>query len=66
MATAPTTPLAFVPAPELVVRLRAAADDITFAGRKDLHGDADLMREAADRIERAEASRRRVLLGGGL
>jgi len=59
------SPLAFVPAAELAQRLRAAAADRRFSG-VDPHGDADLQIEAADRIERAEASRRRVLIGGGL
>lgn len=54
-------PITVVPTPEFVARLRAAETSICL-----LTDTRDLLREAADRIERAEASRRRVMLGGGL
>jgi hypothetical protein len=76
MATGPHTPLAFVPAPEFVERLRAAEGRLlsllSEAGLELEPGEGlltdtrDLLREAADRLERAEASRRRVMMGGGL
>lgn len=59
------TPITAVPTPALVTQLRAAADDRRFAGA-DPHDDQALLREAADRLERAESPRRRILKGGGL
>lgn len=56
-------PITVVPMPEFVARLREVASR---QFRELADGDRELLREAADRIERAEASRRRVMLGGGL
>lgn len=56
--------LSVLPAAELAKQLRAAADERRF-DRLATHDYVGLMREAADRIERAEASRRRLLMGGG-